>query len=174
MEAPMADEFTNQATQLALKDLEDNLIAAARQFEDAQRNGDPTSVAYAADALKNYAAAKREYDALAGGDQRQRQAGRLSNAQVNFLSRRQAGGDQLDARRMQDYARGHDKALAAGLAPDTREYFSAVEQYVDHLGDGRQPPLNEREAAKMCGVDEQTYAINAEKLRAMRARGEYE
>jgi hypothetical protein len=103
---------------------------------------------------------------------RLQQSGQLSNAQRNFLSRRQAGGDTLDARRMQDYARGHDKALAAGLMPDSREYFSAVEQYVDRLGDGRQPPLNEREAAKLCGVDEQTYAINAQKYQAMNARGE--
>jgi hypothetical protein len=36
------------------------------------------------------------------------------------------------------------------------------------MGDGRQPPLNEREAAKLCGVDEQTYAINAQKYQAMK------
>jgi hypothetical protein len=146
----MADEFTNQATALALKDLEENLIQASRLYEDAQRSDDPVS---AADALKGYAAAKRDYEALAGAGQQQ-QPGQLSRAQLNFLSRRAAGGDELDARRMQDYARGHDKAVAAGLQVDSREYFSAVENYVDHLGDGRQPPLNEREVASMCGISE--------------------
>lgn len=163
------DEFAHRAAALARTNLEEQLIATSRLYEDSLRSNDEYS---ASAALEQYTEAKHKYDLLTGANQPQRPG--LTNAQVNFLSRRQAGGDQLDARRMQDYARGHDKAVAAGLTPDTREYFSAVEQYVDHLGDGRQPPLNEREAARLCGVDEQTYAINAEKLRAMRARGEYD
>jgi hypothetical protein len=163
------NEFAHQAVGQRLRDLEENLIQSARQYEDAERYDDPTS---AADAMKTYAAAEREYNYLTGKDQPQ-QRGQLSNAQRNFLSRRQAGGDELTPQRMADYARGHDKAMAAGLTPDTREYFSAVANYVDHLGDGRQPPLNEREAARICGVSEDEYARQANKLAAMRARGEY-
>jgi hypothetical protein len=166
----MADEFTNQATALALKDLEDNLIQASRSYEDAQRSDDPLS---AADALKSYAQAKRDYEALAGAGQQQQQPGELSRAQLNFLSRRQAGGDLLDPQRMQDYARGHDKAVAAGLRVDSREYFSAIEHYCDHLGDGRQPPLNEREAAKLCGISDEEYSRQAARLQAMKRSGEY-
>jgi hypothetical protein len=122
--------------------------------------------------MKRYVQHRHQYDALVGANQQQR-SGELSVAQRNFLSRRQAGGDVLDAQRWKDYARGHDKAVAAGLQPDTREYFSAIEGYVDHLGDGRQPPLNEREAARICGVSEEEYAKQAQKLAGMRARGEY-
>ena len=125
--------------------------------------------------MKNYAAAKRDYETLTGaGQQQQPTPGQLSVAQRNFLSRRQAGGDQLDAKRMQDYARAHDRAMAAGLRADSPEYFSAVERAVDLQGDGRMPPLNEREAARLCGVDERTYAENAAKLAALKARGDYQ
>lgn len=55
-----------------------------------------------------------------------------------------------------------------GLRVDSPEYFSAVEGHVDHLGDGRQPPLNEREVATMCGISEQEYAGQAAKLRGIR------
>jgi hypothetical protein len=47
----MADNFTDQATALALRDLEENLIQASRSYEDAQRYHDPAT---AADALKTY------------------------------------------------------------------------------------------------------------------------
>ena len=103
------DEFANQATQLALKSLEEDLITASRSYEDAIRYDDPVT---AADALKNYAAVRQSYGALAGAGQQQQQPGALSRAQVNFLSRKKAGGDVLDPQRMQDYARGHDRAVA--------------------------------------------------------------
>ena len=41
------------------------------------------------------------------------------------------------------------------------------------MGDGRQPLLNERSAAQICGVSDEVYAANAAKLRNMRLRGEY-
>ena len=53
-------------------------------------------------------------------------------------------------------------------------YFNAVEWYCDHNGDGKQPPLNEREAARISGIDEQTYARHAQTLRALKARGMYQ
>ena len=166
----MADEFANEAAQLALHDLEGQLIESSRRYEDAQRDNDPASASWA---LKAYATAKHEYDTLAGNAQQQQQQPGLSVAQRNFLSRRAAGGDELTPRRMADYARGHDRAVAAGLQPDTPQYFRAVAHYCDHLGDGRIPPLDEREAAKLCGVDEQTYAANAAKLRALKRAGHY-
>jgi hypothetical protein len=169
MEDKMAtDDF---GVRPAMQILEEQLIQEARAYEDAKRHGDEQS---ASEALLAYTDKKRQWDALTGsGQQQQQQSGQLTVAQRNFLSRRAAGGDQLDGKRMADYARAHDKALAAGLQQDTPEYFTAVESYVDHLGDGRQPPLNEREVAKMCGIDEETYAQGAEKLRALKASGLY-
>ena len=164
------DEFAAQASQIALRSLEEDLIAASRVYEDSIRGDDPVT---AADALKSYATTKQSYDALANAGQQQQQPGQLSTAQYNFLSRRTAGGDSLDAQRMQDYARGHDKAVAAGLRVDSPEYFSAVANFCDHLGDGRQPPLSESEAARLCGLTDAEYAQQAQKLRAMKRNGEY-
>lgn len=169
----MADEFTNRAAQLATQAVETELINATRDYEDAARLGGEDGVSLAADALKRYAQHKREFDELTGANQPQQESGQLSVAQRNFLSRRAAGGDEINQQRMRDYARAHDKALAAGLEPDTPAYFSSIENYVDRLGDGRQPPLNEREAARLCGITEEEYSIQAQKLAAMRARGEY-
>jgi hypothetical protein len=163
------DEFATQASALALRDLEENLIYSSRQYEDALRSGDPVS---AADALKSYASVKRDYDALAGGQQQQ-QSGQLSAASRNFLSRRQAGGDQLTPERMQQYILGHQRAVSAGLKPDSPEYFRSVEWFVDHQGDARQPPLSEREVAKMCGISDHEYAQNAARLQAMKRAGMY-
>lgn len=167
----MADEFAERAAQLALKDVEDQLIQASRTYEDALRSDDPYT---AAAALQNYAEQKQKYDALAGAGQQQQPSGQLSVAQRNFLSRRAAGGDQLTPQRMADYARGHDRALAAGLRQDSPEYFRAIEWYADHQGDGRIPPLDEREAARISGVDEQTYAAHAQRLRSLKDAGHYQ
>ena len=167
----MANEFANRAVQVAASEIETSLINATRDYEDAQRIGDEL---LAAEALKQYSTAKAQHDALTGGNQPQQQAnGQLSNAQKNFLSRRAALGDDLSPSRMKDYALAHTRAVNAGLQPDTPQYFSAVERSVDTMGDGRQPVLNEREAAKMCGVSDQEYAAQAQKLRTMKARGEY-
>ena len=166
----MPDDFASRAAQLAATAVETELINASRDYEDAVRINDE---GLAADAMKRWAAHKRDFDTLTGVNQQQQQQGQLSHAQRNFLSRRAAGGDVIDNQRMQDYARGHDKAVAAGLQPDTREYFSAIEGYVDHLGDGRQPPLNEREVAAICGISAEEYARQAQKLAGMKARGEY-
>jgi hypothetical protein len=164
------DDFAERAAQLARANLEERLISASRQYEDSLRSNDEYS---ASSALQEYAAAKRDFDALTP-QQQQQSNGQLSNSQRNFLSRRQAGGDQLDAKRMQDYARGHSRAVEAGFQPDSPGYFSAVAGYVDHLGDGRIPPLTEQEVAKMCGIDERTYAANAERLRALKRAGHYQ
>jgi hypothetical protein len=166
----MAGEFAARAAQLAVKELEDNLIAASREYEDAQRSGDEYSAAYA---LKNYSQAKRDFDALTNAGQQQQQSGQFSNAQINFLSRRAALGDELTPSRMRDYALAHTRAQNAGLEIDSPQYFAAIERSVDTMGDGRQPVLDERSAAKLCGVSDEVYAANAQKLRAMKARGEY-
>jgi hypothetical protein len=157
------DEFAARAAAIARAEIEENLIQQSRSYEDAMRSGDEVSAAWA---LKGYAAAKRDYDTLSPSQQQSN--GQLSNAQRNFLSRRQAGGDQLDAKRMADYARGHDRAVAAGFQPDTAQYFAAVAGHVDHLGDGRQPPLDEREAARISGISDQEYAANAQKIAALK------
>jgi hypothetical protein len=170
----MADEFTNRAAQLATQAIENELISATRDYEDGQRLGGEEGVSLAADALKRYAQHKREYDELTGGNQPQQQSGQLSVAQRNFLSRRSALGDELTPARMRDYALAHTRAVNAGLEPDTPSYFAAVERSVDTMGDGRQPLLDERSAAQICGVSDEVYAVHAAKLRAMRARGEYE
>jgi hypothetical protein len=168
----MADpDFTNRAAQLAVSDAERELITASRAYEDAQRDGDEITAAVA---LRDYAASKKVYDALTGADQPRQQQPGLSNAQRNFLSRRAALGDELTPSRMRDYSLAHTRAVNAGLQPDTPQYFAAVERSVDTMGDGRQPVLDEREAARMCGIDERTYAQNAAKLRAMRLAGQHD
>ncbi len=142
----MADrEFTSRAQELAVAGIETKLIDSTRDWQDAERAGDEIA---AADALRSYAVAKREYDALTGASQQQQQPpGQLSVAQQNFLSRRAAGGDQITPERLQDYAHAHQRAIGAGLRQDTPEYFAAISRAVDTQGDGRQPPLDEREAA---------------------------
>ena len=74
---------------------------------------------------------------------------------------------------MRDYALAHVRATNAGLEPDTPQYFAAIERAVDTMGDGRQPLLDERSAAKICGVSDEEYAAQAAKLHNMRLRGEY-
>ena len=167
----MADElFIQRAAQLATQAVETELISATRDYEDSQRLGDES---LAADAMRRYAQNKRDYDELTGVNQPQQQSGQLSVAQRNFLSRRAALGDDLTPARMRDYAVAHTRATNAGLEPDTPAYFSAIEKAVDSMGDGRQPLLDERSAAQICGVSDEIYAANAAKLRNMRLRGEY-
>ena len=74
------------------------------------------------------------------------------------MSRRAALGDDLTPERMRDYALAHTRATNAGLEADSPQYFAAVERSVDTMGDGRQPVLNEREAARVCGVSDELYA----------------
>jgi hypothetical protein len=137
MEGKMSDEqvFAERAAQIARANLEEQLIQSSRQYEDALRGGDEYS---ASSALQEYAETKQKYDLITGSGQQQQ--GQLSNAQRNFLSRRQAGGDTLNAERMQVYSRGHDRAIQGGLRPDSPEHFRAIEWYADHQGDGRTPP----------------------------------
>jgi hypothetical protein len=169
----MADDFTNRAAQLATQAVETELINATRDYEDAARLGGEDGVSLAADALKRYAQHKREFDELTGANQPQQQSGQLSVAQRNFLSRRAALGDEITPSRMKDYALAHTRAVNAGLESDTPQYFAAIERAVDSMGDGRQPLLDERSAAQICGVSDEVYAANAAKLRNMRLRGEY-
>jgi hypothetical protein len=85
-----------------------------------------------------------------------------------------AQGDELSPQRLEDYGRGHHKALAAGWTENSPEYFKAVEGYVDSLGDGRQPVLTERTAAELCGVSAEEYAQGAARLRSLKQRGFYQ
>jgi hypothetical protein len=166
------DEFTRQAVGLATRELEENLIQAGRTYEDAARSNDPETAAYA---LKAYTEAQIAYEKLTGtGGNQQPQQAELSNAQRNFLSRRAAMGDDLSPQRMQDYARAHVRAVAAGWEPDTPQYFAAIEGCVDSQGDGRQSQLNERSAAEISGITDAEYAANAQKLRQLKARGYYQ
>jgi hypothetical protein len=162
------DQFAARAAAIARSEIEENLIQASRSYEDALRQGDEGTAAWA---LKSYASAKRDYDTLSP---QQQQSGQLSAAQRNFLSRRAGGGDELTPQRMADYARGHDRAVAAGWTPDTPQYFAAVAGHVDHLGDGRQKPLDEREAARISGISDQEYAANAQKIAALKRAGLYD
>jgi hypothetical protein len=165
---PDEDQFAREAAGLARASLETQLIQASRDYEDALRGQDTNSAAYA---LQQYAAVKRDYDALSP---QEHQSGQLSAAQRNFLSRRAAGGDVIDQKRLQDYHVAHQRAVAAGLQVDSPQYFAAISRYADTQGDGRQPPLDEREAARLCGISEQTYAENAARIRALKAAGQIE
>jgi hypothetical protein len=174
-EIPMADnDFNSRAVQTAINDVEQQLIQANRDFEDAERSQDEL---LAADAMKRYAQHKRDLDELTGAteQQRQQQSGQLSAAQKSFLSRRQHGGDDLTTpQRWADYARAHDKAVAAGLQPDSDAYFRSIEFYVDHQGDGRIAPLTQTEAAQLCGVTDEEYAQQAQKLARLKREGHYQ
>jgi hypothetical protein len=167
----MADhrqEFANQAAAEAIATLEEELIQASRAYEDAERYG------YSAgDAVTRCNKAKVELDALTGANQPRQAQQQLSPAAQQYLQKRVAGGETLSPARWQDYLRGHQQAVAAGWQPDTPQYFAAVSGYVDHLGDGRQPPLDEREVCKMLGLSEDEYAAQAQKLRALKAQGHY-
>jgi hypothetical protein len=172
MEAQMADnELAAEAAKLAIADLERDLVTASRLYEDSVRDGDTASAAYA---LRDFNSKQVEYNSLTGANQGQQQSGQLSNAQQNFLSRRAALGDELTPARMDDYARAHTRAIAAGLTPDTPQYFKAIEMAVDTQGDGRQPPLTERTAAELCGVSPEEYAQGAARLRSLKQRGFYQ
>jgi hypothetical protein len=174
MEAAMAnDHFVNRATQLAVNDVEQSLVQASRDYENAMRSEDEL---LAADALKRYNTAKLEYDNLTGASQQQqqRQSGQLSVAQRNFLSRRAAGGDDLTAERMRDYALAHTRCVNAGLEVDSPQYFAAIERYADSMGDGRQPPLDERSAARIAGITDQEYAQQAQKFAQLKRAGHYQ
>lgn len=169
----MADnQFAERAAKMAVERVEEKLIKAQRQYEDAMRFDDDIS---ASKAFEKYVRRKEEYDRLTGAGQQQQQQQQpgLSVAQRNFLSRRAAGGDELTPQRMKDYGLAHTRAVNAGLQVDSPEYFAAIERYADTMGDGRQPPLNEREAARISGISEQEYAANAAKLRALKAAGHY-
>jgi hypothetical protein len=167
----MSDDFANTALQQAAFSLQEEVLTAQRAYEDSQRYED---TAGAGRALQDYLSAKQRLDSLVQAANPPQANGQLSNAQRNFLSRRQAGGDVLDENRLRDYRRGHDKAMAAGLELDSPQYFRAVEHFVDHLGDGRKPVLDATEAAKISGVDPDTYNHHAKTLRALKARGMYQ
>ena len=167
----MADDgFAQTAIQQAAFSLQEEVLTAQRQYEDSVRYED---TAGAGRALTDYLEAKQRLDSLVQAARPQQNANQLSNAQRNFLSRRVAGGDELSPQRMKDYALAHTRAVNAGLEVDSPQYFAAVAHHADTLGDGRQKPLDEREAAKIAGVDEETYAHHARTLRALKARGYY-
>jgi hypothetical protein len=169
----MADnEFSSRAAAVAASAVEEQLIQATRDYEDASRQGDELA---AGDALKRYAEAKRTHEVIAGAGQQKQNSGQLSNAQRNFLSRRAyAEGGEISPVRQKDYVTAHNRAVSAGLQVDSPEYFRAIEYHVDHMGDGRQPPLSESEAARLCGIDQETYAANAAKLAALKRSGNYQ
>ena len=80
----MADEFTKRAAYLAAQAVETELINATRDFEDAQRLGGEDGASLAADALKRYAAHKREYDELTGANQPQQQSRSIVSRSEEF------------------------------------------------------------------------------------------
>jgi hypothetical protein len=170
------DDIDRQAMELSRIEAEEKLITASRQYQDAKRVLQHETDEYLrqdylrqlAEARRDYNEAKKEMDQLSGAQQ-----GQLSQAQVAFLTRRAAGGDTLDAQRMQTYGEGHERALRKGLPVDSAEYFREVEWYVDHQGDGRIPPLNEAEAAKICGISDAEYQRQQQKLFQLKRDGMY-
>jgi hypothetical protein len=165
----MAD-LTNQAVHLAIKDLERDLIEAGRQYEDAEMAQDAHSMSYA---LQQYNLKQGELERLTGSGQGQQQSG-LSEAQKEFISRRIKGGDDMSPAREQDYYTAHARAVNAGWQIDSPQYFAAVAGHLDSMGDGRQRPLDEREAAKLCGLTPEEYAQGAAQVRALRRAGYYQ
>jgi hypothetical protein len=42
------------------------------------------------------------------------------------------------------------------------------------MGDGRQPPFDERSAARIAGITEEEYAVQAQKLAQLKRAGHYQ
>ena len=164
----MGDRFTDEATRLAVQGLEEDLITAGRQWEDAERAGDAHSAAWA---LQQYNETQMKYDRMVGADKPPQQG--LSEAQKQFISRRVQGGEDLRGRE-QDYFLAHARAVNAGLEIDSPQYFAAVSASLDNGGDGRQRPLDEREAARLCGLTDQEYAAGAQHVRGLKRAGYYQ
>lgn len=164
------DEFTQQAAAIAIAEAEEQLIQATRSYQDASRYGDAQT---GAQALSEYTAAKQQLDMLTGAGANNKQpAGQLSEASRRFIEKRVAAGEQITPERWQEYLKGHHAAVGAGFEPDSDAYFRCVEGHLSSVGLG-QPPLDEREAARISGLSEAEYSEQARKFRALKARGYY-
>src|SRR6476469_5612822 len=102
----MADSLTNQAVHLAVRDLERDLVEAGRQYEDAERDGDAHSMAYA---LQQYNLKQSELERLTGANQPPQQG--LLDSEKDFISRRIAQGDELTPAGWRDFEIGAARAL---------------------------------------------------------------
>lgn len=164
------DEFVAQSARIAIGEAEENLIQAQRQYEDAARYGDANS---GSTALAEYVAAKQRLDMLTGATtNKQNNAGQLSEASRRFIEKRVQAGEQITEEKWAEYLKGHHAAIGAGFTPDSDAYFKCVEGHLSAVGLGS-PPLSEREAARISGLSEAEYAREAQKFRALKARGYY-
>ena len=169
-EAPMASNLSDQAYQIAVDNAEQQLVECTRSFEDSQRAGDAHGMAYAYEGMT---AAKANLDRITGADQPQQPG--LSAAQEQYLNRLRSLGDDVDSpAARQTLAAGHMKAIAAGWPENSAGYFAAIDGFRNSQGDGKQETLTERSAAQLCGIDDQTYAQNAQKLRWLKSHGYYQ
>jgi hypothetical protein len=167
--AKMSGKFDYAAQQHAIKALEREITGLARQYEDATADDDEYT---AAAALVEYAERQARLERLTGANEPQPE---ISAAQQQFLDRRAALGDDWRApNRRQDYVQAHIRAVGAGWPIDSVGYFNAVSGHLDQGGDGRQPVLDEQQAAKLCGVTPEEYAQGAAHVRALKARGFYQ
>jgi hypothetical protein len=163
-------EFANQAAAGTVERLQELMADASEEYRQAERYNDYEG---SINALSNYTRAKVELDVLTGANQPQQQ-GQLTPAQQNFIARRVRGGDDLESpRRQRDYAMAHNFAVRGGLQVDSPEYYAACERYLDHAGDGRQKPLSESDVARMCGLTDDEYRVQAEKLQQLKREGHY-
>jgi hypothetical protein len=166
----MAGNLRDQAYNIAVNNAEEQLIDSTRAFEDSERQGDANGMAYAYEGMR---VAQANLDRITGADQPQQQQEQLLDSEIQFLNRRAALGDDWRTH-PQDYVQASARALAAGLQRGSPQHLKAVEMAVESMGDGRQPLLNERSAAEICGVDEATYAAGAIELARRKRSGHYQ
>jgi hypothetical protein len=168
----MASNLSDQAYAIALNNVEDELLESTRAFEDAQRQGDPHSMAYAYERMTEVVAKR---DRMTGANEQQQGGGELSAAQQQFLDHRARMGDDWSSpSRRADYTQAHIRAISAGWEIDSPQYFRAVTGHIESCGDGRSPVLNEHSAAELCGISDQEYAANAARLRQLKRSGHYQ
>ena len=151
-------EFAAEAAQIALSDLEENLIKASREYEDAQRSNDSVSAAWA---LKAYSAAKREYDELTGRKPATAATRTIISCTKKFLVPTECRWRHTS---ISGECRSTTRATFERSMPVSRKIPRNILRHRVVRRPSRRWTFcapNETEAARITGCDEQTYAANA-------------
>jgi hypothetical protein len=92
--------------------------------------------------------------------------------QVQYVRRRAPFVQKYGQRAMQNFDLCHKYLLSRGWTPNTKEYFRGMDTLMEMYGkaygtpfDPNQKMLNAREAAKISGLDEKSYAAAYQQLK---------
>jgi hypothetical protein len=165
----MSDKFAYAAQQRAVRKLERDLVEVSRAYEDAAENNDLETATWA---MESFNETQLKLKELKGENEPQQQG--LLDSEKDFIARRIAQGDELTPARWRDFEIGAARALQAGWERGSPQYLKAIAGHIDSLGDGRQPPLDERQVARMCGLSDEEYAAGQHEIRARKRAGYYQ